>query len=477
MKKKIPFLKQSFSFNPGLGSHNGPYIANPSTTLGVAIDKRITLLPPLLNKFLRAIKRSEKKNKSSLRKSSLKKSFPKDFASIEIYSFYEKRELEEIIEQVQNLKAVFISTAIKIDFSLMQKSNITFIASPTSGLDHIDKKIIDGKKWEVASAPGCNSRAVSEYVLTLIFSYAAQMKLALSEIVLGIIGCGNVGSQLLKTTASLGIKSIVYDPNKEEHKNIHNLKKMRLANVISFHVPLTFSGRYKTYGMVDEKYFKRLLGIELSIRKKDARKERVDEERVDKRQPLIINSARAEIFDLKVLKEKIKQQEFLYAFDVWPDEPKPNPFFIENAWMATPHIAGYSKKSKLMSSEKVVKDFLLYFALCGDRKTLSKISEGYLKSSLTLPSATVKFKTKNNFSEGDDIANLLEKILPLKKTTKKLKASLSLAEVERMKVFLTLRKSFLAHKEFSFYRVEKEDSEKGLQNALSLLKKIGFKLK
>ncbi len=352
--------------------------------------------------------------------------FAKIVSLVEVIYFDDLEELP-----VKSYQGLFVSSSTKITKTNFPFSSLQFIASPTAGLDHIADFFLTKKNLHLASAKGINRQAVGDYILATILCYAFEKKLEIPQITLGIIGFGAIGSSLGKRANELGIRTIIYDPFIPAYSNPKNLLALKKAQVVTFHVPLTKNGRHATFEMIDGNYFKKILPSSRNAI------------------PLLINTSRGAIFKLKDLKEKIREKRITYAFDVWPDEPYLDNFLLSYAWLATPHIAGYSTKSKWGSSQKVFFDFVNYFKIPYPLKFEDKNKQKILsKKIIEVPALS----TKKAEEIPTAIKIVLEEILELNKTTLLLKESgpiRKVSKVKKKKLFFALRKKYLSKKEFS----------------------------
>ena len=142
---------------------------------------------------------------------------------------------------------------------------------------------------------------------------------------LGIIGCGNIGSYVLKKMRSFGMKILVDDPylSKERLKELdieHTPfeQVLKEADIVTIHVPVTD----ETRGMFNTETFK--------LMKKSA---------------ILINTARGPMINVSDLAEALKKGVIAGAgIDVYDKEPpdKDYPLLGMDKAVLTPHLAWYS---------------------------------------------------------------------------------------------------------------------------------------
>ena len=257
---------------------------------------------------------------------------------------------------VADADALIVRTRTKCNASLLQGSSVRIVASATIGFDHIDTGWLEahGIKW--ANAPGCNSGSVMQYITSLLFFLARKHSLDLSNLTLGIVGVGNVGSKVERVARALGMRVLLNDPPRERHEpdpglhlgagrggtQFHPLRKILTdCDIITFHVPLTLEGEDKTFHLLDEHNLSRL-----------------------KRSAILINSSRGEVVDNPALREALKGGLLRgAALDVWEGEPAADPELIDLADIATPHIAGYSVDGKANATVSSVRTVAAHLGL------------------------------------------------------------------------------------------------------------------
>lgn len=237
---------------------------------------------------------------------------------------------------VRDADILIVRTVTRVDADLLRDSRVGFVASATSGIDHIDTTFLADKGIGFAAAAGCNARAVAEYVLSSLFVLAEQQDRDPREQRVGIIGCGHVGSTLHRFLDACGLSCMVCDPPLQERGTDTDyefvpLDEVRAADIISLHVPLIREGDYPTAGMLDG-------GFLDGVREK----------------AVIINTSRGEVVDEEALIRFLDAKPGAAAVvDVWRDEPRINTELLRRVRIGTAHIAGYSTDAKLRGTRMV----------------------------------------------------------------------------------------------------------------------------
>lgn len=231
-------------------------------------------------------------------------------------------------ELVRDADALIIRTRTHCNRELLEGSRVKFIATATIGFDHIDTDYCrrSGITW--TNAPGCNSASVAQYIESALSLLKLAKGKKLDEMCIGIVGVGNVGSKIIKVAESQGMRVLLNDlPREEKEGNAAFCSLERIAqecDVITFHVPLYKEGKYKTLHLADDSFFRSL-----------------------KRKPILINTSRGEVVDTHALLNALQTGWVSEAIiDVWENEPDIHPELLDKAFIATPHIAGYSADGK-----------------------------------------------------------------------------------------------------------------------------------
>lgn len=216
---------------------------------------------------------------------------------------------------------------------------LAFVGSATIGTDHVDTDFLLRHGVTFANAAGCSKHSVAQYVITAILhTYPAYYT---TPIRLGIIGLGNIGSTLAAYAKRLGWQAFGYDPLiKASDINNTTLNTVLGCDVISIHTPLTHTGDYPTFGMINQNTLAQM-------------------------QPsaLLINTARGEIIHEADLLDDIKRTQRKVILDVFPNEPNISAPLMHALHLATPHIAGYTLEGKLRGTDMIYQAFCHCFGL------------------------------------------------------------------------------------------------------------------
>ena len=210
--------------------------------------------------------------------------------------------------------------------------SIRFIGTATIGTDHLPLTSLAAQNITVASAPGCNAFAVTDYVLSHIITWAKSRGRRIDELTLGVIGVGAVGTLLNQRAQKLGIRVLLSDQPRFDSDSLSDhipLKDLaRQSDVISLHVPGVREGVYTTERLLNADV---LSGL--------------------KRQALLINASRGQVLHEHDL---LEQTQFDLVLDVFPNEPVIGDALISRCWRISPHIAGHSAEGKYRGTKQIL---------------------------------------------------------------------------------------------------------------------------
>lgn len=249
--------------------------------------------------------------------------------------------------QVKDADALIVRTRTLCNRELLEGSRVQFIATATIGYDHIDAEYCRRAGIVWTNAPGCNSASVAQYVESVLLLLEKERGMKLNESTIGIVGVGNVGRKVAAVAHEYGMRVLLNDlPRQcaEGTTAFTDLATMvRECDVITFHVPLHREGEYKTYHLCDDDFLNSL-----------------------ERKPVLINTSRGEVVETGALRAALHEGKLSAAvIDVWEGEPEVDAGLLDEAWIATPHIAGYSADGKAnatrMSLEALCRHFNMPF--------------------------------------------------------------------------------------------------------------------
>jgi len=197
----------------------------------------------------------------------LKKEFEVDY--------YPEIKFDELLEIVGNYDAIVTRSRTPITTELLEKAtNLKVIGRAGVGVDNVDIETASKKGILVCNTPGANTIGATELTIghminiirtihkthNTIMDYRWErhsfMGIELFGKTLGIIGLGNIGSQVAIRAKAFGMKVVAYDPYIPREKGdrlgvklYDSLDEMLgISDVITIHTPLT----HETKGMINK---------------------------------------------------------------------------------------------------------------------------------------------------------------------------------------------------------------------------------
>ncbi|MBU2509917.1 4-phosphoerythronate dehydrogenase [bacterium] len=275
-------------------------------------------------------------------------------------------------ESVKNIDVLVLRTTTKVNRDLLEGSRVKYVATATSGSDHVDKKYLKAKGIGFAAAPGCNAEAVAEFVINALLRLSNRNGFDLDNKTLGIIGAGHAGSALERKAGLLGLKCLLNDPPLFEQTKLNKYlpiqEVIRRSDIISLHVPLIKTGHHPTHYLINEST------IELF-----------------KKGTILINTSRGGVVQESAIC-KNRSQIGPIITDVWENEPAISTTTLGFSDIATPHVAGYSLEGKIKATEMAYENVCHFFKLKptwesprkqADNKTRIRITGTGFKTALT----------------------------------------------------------------------------------------------
>ncbi len=254
---------------------------------------------------------------------------------------------EELRACIGDYQGLIIRSSTRVTSEIIDAAkNLKVIGRAGSGLDNVDRTAATKKGIVVMNTPGGNTITTAEHTIALMVSLARQvpqatmsmkagkwekkkfMGIELFNKTLGIVGIGNIGSQVAKRMQAFAMNVIAYDPFLSEDKakamgveKVDLRELFRRSDFITVHTPLTT----ETKNLINRET--------LAIMKPGVR---------------IINCARGGIINEKDLYDALVEGKVGgAALDVFEKEPpENNPLLTLDTVIATPHLGASTKEAQ-----------------------------------------------------------------------------------------------------------------------------------
>ncbi|MEQ1588514.1 MAG: phosphoglycerate dehydrogenase [Cyclobacteriaceae bacterium] len=282
---------------------------------------------------------------------------------------------DELCEKITNISVLGIRSKTMVTAKVLASANrLMTIGAFCIGTNQIDLKEATKRGIAVFNAPYSNTRSVVELVIGEIillirnitdksakmhdgvWDKSAKGSFEIRGKKLGIVGYGNIGSQLSVLAESLGMKVFYYD--REERLALGNATKcksmkelLEQSDIVSLHV----DGRKENTNLFGKKEFDMM-----------------------KKGVIFLNLSRGHVVDIDALKENIQSGKVAgCAVDVFPREPKSNneEFVSELRGLPntilTPHIGGSTLEAQENIAQFVSGKFLDYINTGGTSNSVN----------------------------------------------------------------------------------------------------------
>ena len=264
---------------------------------------------------------------------------------------------EELIKAIKDVHILGIRSKTFVSKKVLDSAKkLQAIGCFCIGINQVDVKACKQNGVALFNAPYSNTRSVAELVIGAsimlirritdkniaahngIWNKEAKGSFELRGKTMGIIGYGNIGTQLSVMAEAIGMKIKFYDietklplGNASAVKSIKDL--VSSSDIISVHVPET----KQTKNLISKAVIKQF-----------------------KQGAILINYARGEVVDLEALSIAIKEKQLAgAAIDVFPIEPEKNgdsfstPLQGLSNVILTPHIGGSTEEAQENIGEDV----------------------------------------------------------------------------------------------------------------------------
>lgn len=279
---------------------------------------------------------------------SAEEEFKKEGYNVEI--FEGSLDEDELIKKIKNVSILGIRSKTVISKKVINSAErLLSIGAFCIGTNQIDLKCCSTNGIAVFNAPYSNTRSVVEIVIAQIINLFRSIVKKSNEMhygkwskdsinsyeirnkTIGIIGYGNIGSQLSVLCESLGMNVLYFD--KVDKLSIGNAKKvsslsklLKESDIVSLHI----DGSEKNSNFISGKEFEMM-----------------------KKNSILINYSRGNIIDIDALKKYLENNKLLgAAIDVFPKEPLNNSEKFESELrglknlILSPHIGGSTKEAQ-----------------------------------------------------------------------------------------------------------------------------------
>jgi D-3-phosphoglycerate dehydrogenase / 2-oxoglutarate reductase len=269
-----------------------------------------------------------------------------------------------LIEKIKGARFIGIRSRTQLTKKVLDAADrLTAIGCFCIGTNQVDLDAAKIKGIPVFNAPYSNTRSVAEMVIGQLilllrgipeknwkvhngtWPKSAEKAYEARGKTLGIVGYGNIGSQLSVLAESLGMKVIYYDVitklplgNATQVDSMDEL--LRLSDVVSLHVPELES----TKNMMTKVEFDKM-----------------------KSGAIFINAARGTCVAIDDLAEALEEKRLAgAAIDVFPSEPKSNDEPLESRLrglanvILTPHIGGSTVEAQANIGLEVAEKFIQF---------------------------------------------------------------------------------------------------------------------
>jgi D-3-phosphoglycerate dehydrogenase len=265
--------------------------------------------------------------------------------------------------QLVEADVVLVRSKTKCDRDYIdQARNLRLIIRGGVGLDNIDVDYARSRGIQVFNTAEASAVAVAELAFALMIAVPTRLveghvgmlgrkwlkkELKRSELLgktLGLVGAGNIGTELARRAIAFGMRVIAYDPLLKSHELVDLVTMDELleqSDYISLHVPLTD----ETRGMINHETI-------------GAMKDGV----------VIVNTARGKCVVEKDLAEELASGKVrAYATDVWNSDPPDDscPLYDAPNVVMTPHLGASTRENMLRIGNiivRILEDFVQHTA-------------------------------------------------------------------------------------------------------------------
>ena len=257
---------------------------------------------------------------------------------------------KDLIKKIKDVSILGIRSKTIVSEKVIKSANkLLAIGAFCIGTNQIKFESCNDSGIVVFNAPYSNTRSVVEIVIAQIINLMRKIVIKSNKMhsgvwrkdsldsfeirnkVIGIVGYGNIGSQLSVISEALGMKVLYYDivdklsiGNAKKCKSLNDLLKN--SDIVSLHV----DGKKSNTNLISDKEF-----------------------RIMKEKSILVNYSRGNVVDIDSLIKNIKSKKIMgAALDVFPEEPSNNKEKFKSKVkgieeiILSPHIGGSTKEAQ-----------------------------------------------------------------------------------------------------------------------------------
>ena len=257
---------------------------------------------------------------------------------------------KDLIKKIKDVSILGIRSKTIISEKVIKSANkLLAIGAFCIGTNQIKFESCNDSGIVVFNAPYSNTRSVVEIVIAQIINLMRKIVIKSNKMhsgvwrkdsldsfeirnkVIGIVGYGNIGSQLSVISEALGMKVLYYDivdklsiGNAKKCKSLNDL--LQNSDIVSLHV----DGKKSNTNLISDKEFS-----------------------IMKEKSILVNYSRGNVVDIDSLIKNIKNKKLMgAALDVFPEEPSNNKEKFKSKVkgieeiILSPHIGGSTKEAQ-----------------------------------------------------------------------------------------------------------------------------------
>ncbi|HEX6170974.1 MAG TPA: phosphoglycerate dehydrogenase [Chitinophagaceae bacterium] len=297
---------------------------------------RILFLENISDAAVKNFKGHEYSNVEKITKALTEDDLVKEIKDVHILGIRSKTQItKRVLDAAKKLQAIgcFCIGVNQVDLEAATKNGVVVFNAPYSNTRSVAELVIGLSIMLIRRIPDKNKAAHEG-----IWMKDAKNSFELRGKTLGIIGYGNIGSQVSVLAEAMGMKVVFYDVetklplgNAEDAKSLKEL--LNRSDIVTLHVPDTSQSK-NLINKTNLKYFKK--------------------------GAILINYARGEVVDLDALRKAILDGAIGgAAVDVFPEEPEKNGDRFQTPLqdlpnvILTPHIGGSTEEAQENIGEDV----------------------------------------------------------------------------------------------------------------------------